>query len=124
MTYALDAELLQVITAKFAAGAMTLPEPAARDDWKTLRANGEAALAAMEAELPAHPEVSRTAYSATSHDSAPVQLRWYAPAGHDPSHTGPAAADPECSRKPHSCAPLVVYLYYNSTYYNDERPIG
>ncbi len=91
MTYALDADLLREITAKFAAGAMTLPQPAERDDWKTLRANGETALAAIEAELPEHPEVSRTTYSAVSHDGAPVPLRWYALAGHGPARSGPAA---------------------------------
>jgi acetyl esterase/lipase len=91
MTYALDAELLREITAKFVAGAMTLPQPAERDDWKTLRASGEAALAAIEAELPAHPEVSRTAFTATSHDGADVRLRWYAVAGQDASQAGPAA---------------------------------
>jgi acetyl esterase/lipase len=90
MTYALDDDLLREITARFA-GGMTLPPPAERDDWKTLRASAEAGLAAIEAELPAHPEVSRTAYTAGSHDGFPVPLRWYAPAGHDPSQSGPAA---------------------------------
>jgi acetyl esterase/lipase len=62
MTYALDAELLREITAKFAAGAMTLPPPAERDDWKALRANGEAieyarraAAAGTSVELHVHP---------------------------------------------------------------------
>jgi acetyl esterase/lipase len=91
MTYALDAGLLREITAKLAAGAMTLPQPAARDDWKTLRAGSEAALAAMEAGFPEHPEVSRTAYSAASHDGGSVPLRWYSPPGHDRSKAGPAA---------------------------------
>jgi acetyl esterase/lipase len=89
--YALDAELLQEITAKFADGTVTLPQPAARDDWKTLRANAEAGLAAIEAEMPAHPEISRMAYSAPSHDGAAIPLRWYARAGHHPSQPGPAA---------------------------------
>jgi acetyl esterase/lipase len=91
MAYALDPQLLQEITAALASGAMTLPQPAARDDWKTLRASSEAALAALEAALPQHPDVSRSAYTATSHDGAPVALRWYTPAGHDPSQTGRAA---------------------------------
>src|SRR4030081_1228767 len=72
MAYALDPQLLQEITAALASGAMTLPQPAARDDWKTLRASSEAALAALEAALPQHPNVSRSAYTATSHDGA----RW------------------------------------------------
>jgi acetyl esterase/lipase len=79
MTHALDPQLLEEITAALASGAMTLPQPASRDDWKTLRASGEAALAAMEATLPEHPSVSRAAYTATSHDGASVALRWYAP---------------------------------------------
>src|SRR3982074_928512 len=91
MAYALDPQLLQEITPALASGAMTLPQPAARDDWKTLRASSEAALAALEAALPLHPDVSRSAYTATSHDGAPVALRWYTPAGHDPSQAGRAA---------------------------------
>ena len=65
--------------------------PAPRDDWKTLRANSEAAVPLLAARLPEHAEVARTGYSATSHDGAPVALRWFAPAGHDPSRPGPAA---------------------------------
>ncbi len=76
-----DAELLAEITATFAAGAMTLPGPAARGDWKTLLASGEAALAEFEAALPAHPEISRLGYPAAAGDGAAVALRWYAPAG-------------------------------------------
>ena len=91
MSFELDAGLLEAITAMLASGAMTLPEPTARDDWKTLRANAEAGVAAMEASLPEHSEVSRAEYSATSGDGAPVALRWYAPTGHDPSGAGAAA---------------------------------
>jgi acetyl esterase/lipase len=91
VTYALDAELLREMTAKFAAGTVTLPQPAARGDWNTLRTNVDAGLAAMEAEMPAYPEISRTGYSATSYDGAAVPLRWYAPADHDPVEAAPAA---------------------------------
>jgi acetyl esterase/lipase len=108
MTHALDPQLLQEITAALASGAMTLPQPAARDDWKTLRANGEAALAAIEAALPEHPEVSRSAYSATSHDGAPVALRWYAPQGHDSSDSAhPGGRPPE----PPGKGPAAIYLH-------------
>jgi hypothetical protein len=55
------------------------PTPAARGDWKALRATGEAALAAMEAALPEHSSVSRADYQASSHDGVPVPLRWYGP---------------------------------------------
>jgi acetyl esterase/lipase len=41
--------------------------------------------------MPAHPEISRTAFPVASHDGAAVPLRWYAPPGHDPSQPGPAA---------------------------------
>jgi hypothetical protein len=85
--YALDPELLQAVTAMLAGGA-TLPEPATRDDWKTLRANGEAGLARLEAALPVHPSASRTDHHATSQDGGRVPARWYAPPGHDPSAAG------------------------------------
>jgi acetyl esterase/lipase len=88
--YALDAELLQAVTAMLAAGG-ALPERAARDDWKTLRANGEAGLARMEAALPEHPSVSRTDHYVSSRDGGQLLLRWYAPPGHDASAAGPAA---------------------------------
>jgi acetyl esterase/lipase len=91
MTYAFDAGLLHEATARFASGTVPLPHAAPRDDWKTLRLNGETALAAMEAELPEHPEVAREHYCATSRDGARVPLRWYAPDGHDSSQAGPAA---------------------------------
>jgi acetyl esterase/lipase len=94
VTYALDADLLREITARLAADSATPPQPAARGDWKTLRANIDAGLAAMEAETPGYPEISRTGYSATSYDGAAVPLRWYAPTDHDPDPAqaaGPAA---------------------------------
>lgn len=90
MPYALDAELLQAVTTMLADGGGR-PEPAARDDWKTLRANGEAGLARMEAALPEHPLVARTDHYASSRDGSQLLLRWYAPPGHDLSAPGPAA---------------------------------
>jgi hypothetical protein len=55
MPFELDAGLLAEISAMLAAGARTLPQPAALDDWKTLRATVEAGLAALEAALPERP---------------------------------------------------------------------
>jgi acetyl esterase/lipase len=108
MTHALDPQLLQEITAALTSGAMTLPQPAARDDWKTLRANGETALAAIEAALPEHPEVSRSAYSAISHDGAPVALRWYAPQGLDSSDSAHRGGRPP---EPPGKGPAAIYLH-------------
>jgi acetyl esterase/lipase len=89
MAFELDPGVLQAVLATMPSG-YERPAPAARGDWKTLRATGEAALAAMEAALPEHPSVSRADYQASSHDGAPVPLRWYAPPGHDPASAGPA----------------------------------
>jgi acetyl esterase/lipase len=86
----MDPELLQAVTAMLADGA-TLPEPAARGDWKTLRANGEAGLARLEAALAEHPSVSRADHRVPSCDGGQLPARWYAPPGHDPSAAGPAA---------------------------------
>jgi acetyl esterase/lipase len=91
MTYELDAELLQEITARLADGSVSIPQPAARDDWKAVRAAAESGLAGIEAQLPQHPEISRTSYEAVSRDGAGVPLRWYAPPGRDSSAPGPAA---------------------------------
>jgi acetyl esterase/lipase len=87
--YALDHDLMQAVMAML--GQSSLPAPADRDDWRTLRANGEAGLARMEAALPDCPAVSRADHYAASSDGARVLLRWYAPPGHDPSAAGPAA---------------------------------
>jgi acetyl esterase/lipase len=89
--YALDAELLQGVTARLAAGGGVRPEPAARDDWRTLRVTGETAVASMEAAMPEHLSVIRTDYWAPAHDGARLLLRWYTPPGHDLSAAGPAA---------------------------------
>ena len=90
MPYALDPDLLRAVTA-MRGGHESAPAPAARGDWRRLRANGEAALARMEAALPGYPSVSRTDHQAASYDGARVSLRWYAPPGHDRSAAGPAA---------------------------------
>lgn len=90
MTYALDADLTRAVAAMIASGA-TLPPPAPRDDWKALRAAGEASLAAMEAALPENASVTRQERSATSRDGTPVPLRWYTPQNHDRAGAGPAA---------------------------------
>jgi acetyl esterase/lipase len=84
----LDPEILQAALAMMATG-YELPAPAARGDWKALRAAAEAGLAAGEAALPEHPSVSRADYQASSRDGAPVPLRWYAPPGHDRGSVGP-----------------------------------
>jgi acetyl esterase/lipase len=89
--YTLDAEILEAITTAMAASGVQRPQPADRDDWKTLRANYEAELARVEAGLPEHPAVSRTTYSTVSHDDAPVELRWYAPENHGSGGPGSAA---------------------------------
>lgn len=90
MPYALDAELLRAVTDRLAGGAAR-PEPAARGDWKTLRAIGEAGLAALEAAMPEHASVSRTDHVVPCYDGDSLTLRWYAPPGHRPSAAGPAA---------------------------------
>lgn len=91
MTYVWDAGVVQAMTALAASAGRAPLAPAARGDWKTLRANNDAAFPLFSAALPAHPEVSREAYSATSYDGALVALRWYVPDGHDPAGAGPAA---------------------------------
>jgi acetyl esterase/lipase len=91
MTYALDPEIVQTIAALEAAGVRPPRQPAPRGDWKTLRTNSQNGAPLLAARLPAHPEVSRGGYTATSYDGATVGLRWFAPAGHDPSQPGAAA---------------------------------
>jgi acetyl esterase/lipase len=85
----LDPEILDAVMAMLA-GGRELPPPTERGDWKALRDKGETALAGIEATLPEHRQVSRADYEARSFDGAPVQLRWYAPPGHDVGGAGPA----------------------------------
>jgi acetyl esterase/lipase len=90
MPYAFDSGVLQaMMTLASAAGRAPLA-PAARGDWKALRAKQDAAAPFFAEALPEHTQVSRTDYSATSHDGVPVALRWYVPEGHDPTQAGPA----------------------------------
>jgi acetyl esterase/lipase len=93
VTYAFDAGILRAMAAMaaMAASADRAPvTPAARDDWKALRAIGEGGTSFFSAGLPRYTQVSRADYSATSHDGVQVALRWYAPEGHDPAQAGPA----------------------------------
>ena len=90
MPYAFDAGILQAMMALSSSAGRAPLAPAARDDWKTLRANQQAASPFFSAALPEHAEVSRTDYSAASHDGAQVALRWFAPEGHDATGSGPA----------------------------------
>jgi acetyl esterase/lipase len=90
MPYAFDAGILQAMMALAPAAGREPLAPARRDDWKTLRANHDAASPFFTAALPEHPEVSRADYSATSHDGFPVALRWYVPEGHNRTQAGPA----------------------------------
>ena len=80
--------------AMVAAAGAAMPPPAARDDWRALRASGEAGLAALEAILPQHSSVVRQDHTVTSFDGEQVLLRWYAPPGRSstatPGHPGPA----------------------------------
>ena len=89
MPYELDPDLLQAV----ASGPPMAPiAPAARGDHQTLRTNGETGLAAIDARLPEHADVERVNDVATSHDGAPIPVRWYRPADADhPSTAGPAA---------------------------------
>ena len=90
MPYAFDPEILQALMTLASAGGRPPLAPAARGDWKALRANGDVGHRSFTAVLPEHAEVDREDYSARSHDGIPVALRWFAPAGHDPAAAGPA----------------------------------
>jgi acetyl esterase/lipase len=90
MPYAFDSGVLQAMMTLASAADRAPLAPAARDDWRALRANQDAAAPFFAEALPEHAEVSRTDYSATSPDGAAVALRWYVPEGHDPAQAGPA----------------------------------
>jgi acetyl esterase/lipase len=90
MSFVLDAELLQTMTAAMAAPDFVRPEPAARDDWKAVRTNSDAALVKLNAAMPVHAEVTRTDYQVSAYDGATVLARWYVPAQRR-DEPGPAA---------------------------------
>jgi acetyl esterase/lipase len=75
MPYHLDPDIV-ALTADAPARSL-----AARDDWRTLRENGNVGLAFIDSLLPEHPEVTRTDHSFPSHDGAEISARWYEPAG-------------------------------------------
>src|SRR3954470_1052186 len=73
--------------------------PAPRDDWRTLREQGEQGLAFIDSLLPEHEEVARRDHTITSYDGAEIAARWYEPAADRASHGGPRPG------------PAVVYLH-------------
>jgi acetyl esterase/lipase len=87
MPYQLDPDLL-AITAD--APPRT---PAPRDDWRTLREQGEAGLALIDSLLPEREEVKRIDHTISSYDRVPISARWY-----EPSRDGTAG-------------PAVLYLH-------------
>jgi acetyl esterase/lipase len=87
MPYQLDPDLL-AITAD--APPRT---PAPRDDWRTLREQGEAGLALIDSLLPEREEVKRIDHTISSYDRDPISARWY-----EPSRDGTAG-------------PAVLYLH-------------
>lgn len=62
MTFALHPDLVRVLTARAVVGAAEQPI-AVRDDWKILRTNGEATLAAMVKAMPEHASIHRRDYT-------------------------------------------------------------
>ncbi|MEV0275819.1 alpha/beta hydrolase [Streptomyces sp. NPDC050610] len=90
MSFALHPELVPAIAQRMAAGPP--PPPADRGDWRRLRADGEAGLAAAEAGLPESADIGRREFTTTSHEGARVSLRWYTPprSGETPEQPGPA----------------------------------
>jgi acetyl esterase/lipase len=87
MPYDLDPDLLRAVTSGPPRAPFT---PAARGDHRTLRANGEMGLAAIDATLPEHADIERVDHHTTSHDGAPILVRWYRPSADRTSTTGPA----------------------------------
>jgi acetyl esterase/lipase len=87
MPYQLDPDLL-TITAD--APPRT---PAPRDDWRTLREQGEAGLALIDSLLPEREEVKGVDHTISSYDGDPISARWY-----EPSRDGTAG-------------PAVLYLH-------------
>jgi acetyl esterase/lipase len=84
MPYQLDPDLVAYTTAMDA----PRPTPARRDDWRTLREQGELGMAAIDAMLPERPEVERTDHQVASFGGAEIMVREYgARPAHDP---GPA----------------------------------
>ena len=75
MSYELDPELIPIMAelAKQAAGI----QPAARGDWQTLRANGNAGQAAMAALVPPVTGVRTESLATTARNGDSIELRWY-----------------------------------------------
>jgi acetyl esterase/lipase len=94
MPLSLDKEILAALRAM--PRERTALSSARRGDWRTLRADTDAAIAAHEAELPRRTEVARRDITLVSFDGEQVGARWYAP-------------PPEASRG--APGPAVVYLH-------------
>ena len=87
MTYAFDPQIAPVMAA-FGEAARSAPPPAARGDWKTLRATTDGLLAMLAERAPKFPDVEMTEFSLTTKDGAAIEMRWYTKKG---ATTGGAA---------------------------------
>jgi acetyl esterase/lipase len=88
MPFEFDSELMAIVAKGLADGTFVRPEPAARGDWKTFRANSDGNWATRATRQPERAEVTRVDHKVVSADGVPVLARWYVPAG---GGHGPAA---------------------------------
>jgi acetyl esterase/lipase len=102
MTLAFDAQFLEA-AAQAVADGLPLFDKASRDDWRTLRAVGDAALLAIEATLPPHDEIERSDVVIAAPDGAELVMRWYRPA----VSPDPAGAEPPAGRG----GPAALYVH-------------
>jgi acetyl esterase/lipase len=91
MTYAFDPQIAPVMAA-FAERAKTAPPPAARGDWKTLRAATDGLLTHLATQAPQFRDVELKKLSCKTKDGASIELRWYSKksAGGASASAGPA----------------------------------
>ena len=92
MPYAFDPQIAPVMAA-FAEAARTAPPPAARGDWKTLRATTDGLMTMLAERAPKFADVETKKLSLETKDGAAIELRWYTKKGAgDATHgtAGPA----------------------------------
>lgn len=84
MTIPLDPGLAAALTARAEAARAAGVTAPPRGDALGLRAMIDGMLGEMMGRLPAAPDVAVATHTATAHDGAPIELRWYTRAGSNP----------------------------------------
>jgi acetyl esterase/lipase len=120
MPYAFDPQIAPVMAA-FGEAAKSAPPPAARGDWKTLRATTDGLMTMLAERAPKFPDVETKKLSLKTKDGAAIELRWYTKKGAGGASAKPGAAVVYAHGGGIICGTLDMYHPVVSHYVHDSE---